>query len=145
MRDSLTDFSSFRKSQLTGSRLLNWSWGTMTMLASSATKITVFTRNQPRHLALVNRLAKISEQTHAILECNTVFPGKVSDFYRDSDVMREYFEHVISAENRLFGNVAFTAANVNSLSLKCGDLNLLNEEQLHEALNADIYVVFGSS
>ena len=54
-------------------------------------KITVFTSNQPRHIALVNRLAKISETTYAILESNTVFPGQIQDFYKKSEISQKYF------------------------------------------------------
>lgn len=108
-------------------------------------KITVFTSNQPRHLALVNKLASVSDTTYAILECNTVFPGKVQDFFKKSDVMKCYFENVMEAENSLYGDISFSKNNVKSLSIKSGDLNLLNKEQLQEALSSDLYVVFGAS
>lgn len=49
--------------------------------------ITVFTSNQPRHISLINSLARISDRVYAIQECNTVFPGEVKDFYDNSDVM----------------------------------------------------------
>ena len=108
-------------------------------------KITVFTSNQPRHIALVNRLAKISETTYAILESNTVFPGQIQDFYKKSEISQKYFSNVLAAENKIFGNLTFTANNVKSLPLKSGDLNLLTKPQLSEALGSDIFVVFGSS
>lgn len=108
-------------------------------------KITVFTSNQPRHLALVSKLASVSDTTYAILECNTVFPGKVQDFFKKSDVMKCYFENVMKAENSQYGDISFSKDNVRSLSIKSGDLNLLNKEQLQEALSSDLYVVFGAS
>ncbi len=108
-------------------------------------KITVFTSNQPRHLALVRRLASVSEVTYAILECNTVFPGQVGDFYKKTEVMQEYFSHVTAAEKQLYGDIAFTPNNVKTLAIKGGDLNLLSPTQLEAALSSDIYVVFGAS
>lgn len=108
-------------------------------------KITVFTGNQPRHLALINKLSSIGDEVFAIKECNTVFPGQVPDFYKKSQVMRDYFSHVMAAEKKIFGDVSFSRSKVKTLSIKSGDLNLLNQEQLSEALQSDIYIVFGSS
>lgn len=108
-------------------------------------KITVFTGNQPRHLALVKRLAERSTVVHAVLECTTLFPGQVSDFFRKSDVMQEYFGHVQRAEAALFGNASFTPSNARTLSMKSGDLNMLDERHLADALESDAYIVFGSS
>jgi hypothetical protein len=108
-------------------------------------RITVFTGNQPRHLALVNKLASISETTFAILECKTIFPGEVQDFFRKSEVMKSYFENVRKAEISLFGDISFSKNSVRSLSVKSGDLNFLKQEQLQEALSSDLYIVFGAS
>jgi methionyl-tRNA formyltransferase len=108
-------------------------------------KITVFTGNQPRHLALVKKLAAISTRVYAILECNTVFPGLVQDFYKKSDVMQQYFENVMRAEKTLYADVEFLPRNVQTLSLKSGDLSRLNKKTLTEALGSDLYVVFGAS
>jgi hypothetical protein len=108
-------------------------------------KITIFTSNQSRHVALINRLATISDKTFAVIECNTVFPGRVEDFYKKSKLMSRYFESVQLAEKRCFGDLSFTASSVSSLILKSGDLNLLTPETLGEALDSDIYIVFGAS
>ncbi|MGV0999608.1 MAG: formyltransferase family protein [Fluviibacter sp.] len=108
-------------------------------------KITVFTSNQPRHLALINKLALVSDTVYAVQECNTVFPGKVEDFFKKTDVMKRYFERVMEAESSLYGNVLFSKRNVRTLSIKSGDLNLLDKNQLQEALSSDLYVVFGAS
>ena len=108
-------------------------------------KITVFTSNQPRHLALINYFAAISEKTFAVVECNTVFPGQIQDFYRKSNVMQTYFMKVLQAEKSLFGDLSFTLPNVNVLSIKMGDLNFLQRKTLAPALESDVYVVFGSS
>lgn len=108
-------------------------------------KITVFTSNQPRHLSLINRLAEVSETTYAILECKTLFPGHVQDFFKKSETFKKYFSNVISAEEKYFGSSSFTAKNVRSLAMKSGDLNLLKPKHIAPALKSDIYVVFGSS
>ena len=108
-------------------------------------KITVFTSNQPRHLALINRLAIISNVTYAVMECNTVFPGQVNDFFKKSDIMKEYFSHVMLAERKVFGHLSFLSSKVRSLSIKSGDLNFIDKKQIREALNSDVYLVFGAS
>lgn len=108
-------------------------------------KITVFTSNQPRHINLINKLSQVADTVYAIQECNTVFPGQVKDFFNNSPIMQEYFSRVMKAEKNIFGDVKFLSSNVQSLSLKMGDLNKLNMNSISEALKSDIYVVFGSS
>ncbi|MCH9657064.1 MAG: methionyl-tRNA formyltransferase [Planctomycetes bacterium] len=108
-------------------------------------KITVFTSNQPRHISLIESLASIADEVYAVQECNTVFPGQVADFFRRSDIMQEYFSHVLNAEKNIFGSPRFSPANVKSISMKLGDLNRLELNALKPALESDYYIVFGSS
>jgi hypothetical protein len=108
-------------------------------------KITVFTSNQPRHHALINRLADVADTVYAVLECTTVFPGQVQDFFQKSDTMQTYFNGVMEAERRFFGSLAFLPDKVRSLPVKSGDLNKLSREQLADALSSDLYIVFGAS
>lgn len=108
-------------------------------------KVTVFTSNQPRHLALVERLATIADKVFAVLECNTVFPGQVADFFAKSETMQEYFSGVMAAEQHYFGDVRFSPQPTACLAIKAGDLNRLTESALAPALDADVYVIFGSS
>lgn len=108
-------------------------------------KITVFTSNQPRHLYLIQQLASICDEVYAIQECNTVFPGQVQDFFNKTPVMQEYFKRVMQSEKDIFGSIHFLPKNVHQLALKSGDLNKLSLVTLHDALQSDIYVVFGSS
>lgn len=108
-------------------------------------KITVFTSNQPRHLSLIRDLSAISDEVYAIQECNTVFPGEVKDFFGNSAVMQRYFKNVIKAEEEVFGYIGFLPDNVRQLAIKDGDLNKVRMEILENALQSDIYVVFGSS
>jgi hypothetical protein len=108
-------------------------------------KITVFTSNQPRHIALIESLAQIADTVYAIQECNTIFPGQVEDFFRKSPVMQDYFSRVIQAESEVFGSPRLLPKNVRSMSIKMGDLNRVPMKSLNEALTADRFVVFGAS
>ncbi len=108
-------------------------------------KITVFTSNQPRHLALIESLAEVADVIYAVQECNTVFPGQVNDFFKKSEVMQKYFQHVLAAEKEVFGKVRFLPENVRQVAIKSGDLNKLETSILAPSLQSDCYVVFGSS
>jgi hypothetical protein len=108
-------------------------------------QITVFTSNQPRHLALIESLASIASEVFAIQECNTVFPGQVQDFFGKSPVMQDYFSRVLAAEREVFGDVRFPPPNVRQLSVKMGDVNRLDVAALEPAMGADVFIVFGAS
>ncbi len=108
-------------------------------------KITVFTSNQPRHVALINRLSSAADVVYAVQEVSTVHPGTISDFYDNSETMYQYLSNVRNAENNLFPNQRFTSKNVETFACKSGDLNSLNKSDLGDALDSDLYVVFGSS
>lgn len=87
----------------------------------------------------------IADQVYFVSEVNTVFPGKIKDFYNKSDVMQDYFSKVLDAERNIFGEIKFLENNIRTLSIKLGDLNRLAETQLQEAMSSDIYIVFGAS
>ena len=108
-------------------------------------KITLFTGNQPRHLALAERLSKLSDTVFVVSEVNTIFPGLVDDFFMKSQIMQKYFKNVLMAENALFGEICFPSSRVKVLPIKAGDLNFLNQTQLGEVLDSDYFIVFGSS
>lgn len=108
-------------------------------------RITVFTSNQPRHVALIETLAHLADELLAVLECTTVFPGQVPDFFQRSEVMQRYFARVLDAEARVFGPPRLLPAGVRSLSIRMGDLNRLPIAALAPALEADLFVVFGAS
>ena len=108
-------------------------------------KITLFSSNQPRHLNLARQLSLIANEVRFISEVNTVFPGEVGDFFKKSDTMQEYFGYVINAEKKVFGDIEFLPSNVRTLALKSGDLNHTSHSQLANALESDVYVVFGAS
>jgi hypothetical protein len=108
-------------------------------------KIAVFTSNQPRHVALIEKMAGIAEVVYAVQECNTVFPGKVADFFRKSEVMQRYFGHVMAAEEAVFGRPRFAPGNVRQLPVKMGDVSQLAVADLEPALACDRIIVFGAS
>jgi hypothetical protein len=108
-------------------------------------KITIFTSNQPRHIALINSLAEVADIVYAVQEVSTVHPGQVEDFYTNSETMNEYLSHVRNAENNLFPNHRFASKNVKTFSCKFGDLNRLARVDLEVALDSEMYIVFGSS
>ena len=108
-------------------------------------KITVVTGNQPRHIALVERLSHVASELYAVHECSTVVPGEIEDFYRATPTMKEYFTRMTGAERAVFGAPSFSPANVHQLLLRAGDLNLLDLDTLSPALSSDVYVVFGAS
>lgn len=108
-------------------------------------KITVFTSNQPRHTSLIESLASVSDGVYAMQEVTTLFPGKVEDFYRKSEVMQTYFTKVQEAERTVFGSPRPLPENVRSFPMKMGDLTSLPIESLDQALQSDIFIVFGAS
>lgn len=108
-------------------------------------KIAVFTSNQPRHLALLNAMADVADEVVAVQECNTVFPGRVADFFRRSPVMQDYFQKVIDAEQDVFGDIGFAKKNVRQLPVRMGDLNMIDPKLLAPAFEADAIIVFGAS
>lgn len=108
-------------------------------------KVTLFTSNQPRHVSLAKTLSNVCDEVYCIQECTTISPGEVMDFYKKSEVMQRYFSQVLAAENKLFGDIAFTNKNVRTLSIKSGDLNFIKKDTLSEALDSDVYIIFGSS
>lgn len=108
-------------------------------------QIAVFTSNQPRHIALIEALTQVADKVFAVQECNTALPGVVDDFFRKSEVMQAYFRRVLDAEGAVFGRPRFVPEGVRTLSLKMGDLSRIEMNALGEALDADLFVVFGAS
>ena len=108
-------------------------------------KITLFSSNQSRHLNLAREISSIADTVYFVSEVNTIFPGKINDFYKKSETMQYYFQRVIDAERKVFGEIGFMPSNVKTLSMKSGDLNLASTTQLTNALESDVYIVFGAS
>jgi methionyl-tRNA formyltransferase len=103
--------------------------------------VTVFTRDSARHIALVNKLATVTNSVHAVIESSpplVTAPPK-------SPVMTEYFSRVQQAENHVFGTGITLDPRVNTQLIATGQLNQLTPQQLQAALETDYVVVFGSS
>ncbi len=108
-------------------------------------KITLFSSNQPRHLALAHKLSKVCDQVNFVIEANTVFPGKKRDFFQATPVMDQYFSNVRQAEENIFGPPSFTTSRVSTLVIKSGDLSGIPRAVLEDCLTADRFIVFGAS
>ncbi len=108
-------------------------------------KITVFTGNQVRHIALINALAQVAEQVYVVQECKTIFPGIVDDITPKSSIMETYFGYVQEAEKKVFGKLCFLGDKIKTLAIKNGDLCHLTVNDISEIKNSDYYIVFGAS
>ena len=49
-------------------------------------KITLFSGNQPRHLALARKLSDAADEVYFISEVSTIFPGIIDDFFKKSKI-----------------------------------------------------------
>lgn len=108
-------------------------------------KVTVFTGNQPRHIAFVNKISNLFDQIYCVQECTTAFPGMIPDFYNKSRVMQAYFSKVLAAEKKIFSSSHFVNSGVNVMPVKLGDINFISQDALGNALKADYFIVFGAS
>ena len=108
-------------------------------------KITLFTSNKNRHNYLINLLSEVSEELFVVQECGTILT--VPGHYQESPIMKKYFENVINAQYKLFGNsyVNIKKKNIKILPMISGDLNQCSINLLSDFLKSDFYIVFGSS
>lgn len=102
-------------------------------------RVTVFTSNQPRHLAFVRKLQHIADVT-AIIETMPFAAGANYHASYKSDVMKRYFERVLGAEFKVFG-APYPLKGVEVMPLAMGDASYL--EAAYDA--ATYIVVFGAS
>lgn len=109
------------------------------------TKIALYTKNQPRHAHLIEKLAGIASQVYVVQECATLFPGHVDEFQPASPTMAAYYDKMRRAEQTVFGEPRFNPRGVKVFPLRMGDLNRLQPHNLQEALACDVHIVFGSS
>ena len=105
-------------------------------------KITVFTSDQPRHRSLVNKISTEVSECYAIIEKTSHHPGVESNTYGNSQLMRDYFKHVQTAERKFFHEEVIHSK---SLSIEMGSINNLEHRDIKSYLSSDIYLVFGSS
>ena len=78
-------------------------------------KITLFTANKNRHNYFINLLSNIAEELYVIQECGTILP--VPNNYYSSPLMEKYFENVLNAQIKLFGNSYVNNKNRNIKTL----------------------------
>ena len=64
-------------------------------------KVTLFTGNQERHNYFINLLSDTVTELNVIQESRTLFPGTVSGGYPQSDLMRNYFLKVSTAQKKI--------------------------------------------
>lgn len=108
-------------------------------------KITLFTGNQPRHLALAESLADVAQDLFVVNEATTLFTGRIDDHLGKSAIMEQYFARVIAAEREVFGQPRFLRREARQMVVRFGDLDLMPPELFASALDADLIVVFGTS
>jgi hypothetical protein len=96
-------------------------------------------------LALAARLREQASSLVVVHEVATHFPGSSKGALPESSVIAGYFERVRAAERQVFGPVSFAAADYRQLLLSYGDLSKVDTDDLAEALDADLLIVFGAS
>jgi len=107
-------------------------------------KITVFTGNSNRHFGLVNSLIEFAEQVHAVIEISDKTRISHSAIL-DSPSLKQYMQHVKEAELRYFSESNELNKDVKVTKCPAGRLNDLLKIDLEEALDSDLFIVFGSS
>jgi len=107
--------------------------------------ITVWTGNQPRHLAMISAVCMRYgyDNVLAVMECTTTRPGMMQDFYDKTETMQKYWQRVMFAESTVFNPCELCCCPC--LPLRLGDLSLLTVDDLRMLLFSDRHVVFGAS
>ena len=110
-------------------------------------KVTLFTSNNHRHNYLINLLSNFCDELCVVQECKTLFTGKNDEKYQNKNIIEEYFNKVLEAQNKIFNEefVNKNNKNIKTLPVLYGELNKLSLSFLKDFLKSDIYVVFGSS
>ena len=110
-------------------------------------KITLFTSNNNRHNYLINLLTKICDQLWVVQEYKNSLTQKNSDKFRDAKIMRNYFNFVDAAQEKIFKKnfIKYNSKKIKVLSIPYSELNNLSLSYLNDFLKSDIYIVFGSS
>lgn len=103
--------------------------------------ITLFTGQQPRHVSLIRRISALTDVLYVVQEvAGSLTPGKQA-----SSAFAEYFSKVKASEQKYFGDVQFSPNNTRTLSILSGDASKLELRSYGDALNSEIFVVFGAS
>jgi methionyl-tRNA formyltransferase len=108
-------------------------------------KVTIFTGDNKRHLGLVNSLTQVAEQVHAVIEVSKSSTAAETDLLKATSPIARYMNFVRNAENSYFADSTKTTKGVATTECNSSDLNLLSQSDLAAALDADFFLVFGSS
>ncbi|WP_440652167.1 formyltransferase family protein [Candidatus Pelagibacter sp. HIMB1542] len=110
-------------------------------------KVTLFTSNNYRHNYFINLLSNICDELYVIQECKTLFKGKNNEKYQNKNIIDEYFNKVLEAQDKIFKKEFVNKNNktIKLLPVLYGEVNKLPLSFLENFLKSDIYVVFGSS
>ncbi len=110
-------------------------------------KITLFTSDKIRHNYLIQLLSNASDELFVIQEKSKNVSDVIPDNYIQSETIKNYFQNVVSAQKKIFGEEQNykNLKNVKILSITSGSLSNISLKGLDNFLNSDMYVVFGSS
>jgi len=89
----------------------------------------------------VENLATIADQVFVVHEV----AGSLVPSQKRAPSMRAYFERVTAAEKKFFGVPRVSPPNIRHLAMMSGDASHLPLEVYGEALNSEVFVVFGAS
>ena len=87
-------------------------------------KVTLFTSNNHRHNYLINLLSNFCDELWVVQECKTLFTGKNDEKYQNKNIVEEYFNKVLDAQNKIFKNefVNKNNKNIKTLPILHGEL-----------------------
>lgn len=107
-------------------------------------KITVFTSNQPRHIALLDALVAAGHEVRAVIEPKTYLRPPTTSFGRPTaETMATYWDRVRLAEGEVFPNGAIV--KVPAFVLRPGELSGVRGGKRKWLEDSDRFVVFSSS
>ena len=91
-------------------------------------KVTLFTSNNHRHNYLINLLSNFCDELWVVQECKTLFTGKNDEKYQNKNIIEEYFNKVLEAQNKIFKKefVNKNNKNIKTLPILYGELNKLS-------------------
>jgi methionyl-tRNA formyltransferase len=98
-------------------------------------RLTVFTSNQPRHLACLEALQDAGHEVHAVIEPKSWCPGA------GSEILTRYWSYVQAAEYKVFGYQR--PIKVPCVVLPMGEVSKVVLPSA--VMDTDQFVVFGSS
>jgi len=103
--------------------------------------ITLFTGQHPRHVSLMRRLSAITDVLYVVQEVSgSLIPGQQA-----APAYTQYFSRVRASELKFFGDTSFSPSNTRTFCILSGDASKVSLRNYGDALNAEVFVVFGAS